>query len=138
MTPPPLLLPPNFSHRTILGNRGEHLAADFLTQAGLTVLARNIHCGHPELDLVCFEPTSQEVVFVEVKTRGSGYFGPPAAAVKPLKLLHLRQATGRFLREHSEELAQLRWNGDFRIDVIAIEIPRGQQPQIEWTKNVTL
>ena len=64
-----------------VGDRGEALAASFLQDAGYRILDRNYRHGRNEVDLVCLDTRSQEIVFVEVKARtGTGY-GPPEASV---------------------------------------------------------
>ena len=50
-----------------LGRKGEALAADFLTEAGMRVVDRNWRCSQGEIDLVARD--GDELVFVEVKTR---------------------------------------------------------------------
>jgi putative endonuclease len=55
------------SRTAALGRYGEQLAAEHLTAAGMTVLARNWRCAQGELDLV-LRDTDGTVVFCEVKT----------------------------------------------------------------------
>lgn len=58
-------------HSGLLGKRGEDLAADYLTGAGLVVLSRNWRCRDGELDLVATD--GERLIVCEVKTRsGTG------------------------------------------------------------------
>ena len=67
-----------------VGKLGEDIASNFLKKNGFTVIERNIHFSHNEIDIIA---TNKEyVVFVEVKTRHTepslqSFFGSPAAAV---------------------------------------------------------
>ncbi|GAB1252918.1 hypothetical protein Defa_04050 [Desulfovibrio sp. TH_2024_36128] len=62
-----------------LGSAGEDAAAELLTGAGCTLLARNWRQARLELDMVCLD--GDTIVFVEVKTRSSERYGGPAYAV---------------------------------------------------------
>ena len=58
--------------RKKLGNRGERMAEEYLTEKGYRILARNFRTGRGELDLVC--RIGEELVIVEVKSvRGHVY-----------------------------------------------------------------
>lgn len=56
---------------------------------------------------------TQEIVFVEVKTRSSGYYGNPSAAVKRKKMLAMTKVAHHWLRHH-----QL--TNDYRFDIVAV------------------
>ena len=85
----------------VLGQRGELVAADFLTAKGYTILHRNWRCGHREVDLIVLDPEGY-LAFVEVKTRSSTEFGFPEAAVRSNKRQHFRQAGEVFLLDHPQ------------------------------------
>ena len=66
------------------GARGEKLARRFLRSHGYKILYRNFRaCGGGEIDIVCRD--GDTLVFVEVKTRSTAYFGAPSEAVNPEK-----------------------------------------------------
>src|SRR3954464_8240677 len=73
-------------------NQAETLAAAWLQQRGLRLIARNWHCRFGELDLVLRDgPT---LVFAEVRLRSSDRFGGAAASVdrrKQAKLISAAQ-----------------------------------------------
>lgn len=109
--------------RQTLGQRGENFVAYRLTQDGYTILARNWRRGASgELDVIARRGTD-EIVFVEVRTRR----GPLQAAVdaalasvnarKKDKLIRLAQA---FLTIN--QLDRVAW----RIDVAAVGYANGQ------------
>ena len=98
-----------------VGRYGEDVAAAHVVAAGWQVLDRNWRCREGELDLVGLDGT--ELVAVEVKTRRSDRFGPPALAVTPVKLARLRRLTALWLAAHDVHPASV------RIDVVAVSVP---------------
>ncbi|SDO26023.1 putative endonuclease [Klenkia soli] len=103
--------------RAELGARGEQIAVDHLTAAGLTVLDRNWRSGRGELDVVARE--HDVLVFCEVKTRSGTGYGTPLQAVTPSKQARLRQLAGRWLAAHDEHAARLRF------DVVGVLVVAG-------------
>lgn len=106
-----------------LGPRGEQMAADYLTQRGYRVVARNYRCPVGEIDLVAIDDDT--VVFVEVKTRSSDEAADPEIAVHPEKRRRLTRAGKHFVARHRLH------EKPCRFDVVAI-VDRGTgSPQIE-------
>ncbi len=119
----------NPARRQCLGRWGERLAAAHLEARGLQVVARNFRTRAGEVDLVARD--GEVTVFVEVKARSSDAFGLPEEAVNERKRAHLLEAAQAFLLEHPE------WDGDWRVDVVAIRrIPGQSEPEIVWFENV--
>ncbi len=107
--------------RKKLGAVGEELAAQFLFQKGYRILARNLKTQYGEIDIVATDGST--TVIVEVKTKSGTSFGGPAEMVTKHKQQKLRLLAYLYAGEHS--LA------DYRIDVIAIDLPPHGQPSIE-------
>ena len=64
------------------GDAAETLVATRLAAAGWTVLARNVHVGRHELDLVAIDPgPPAALVIVEVRWRADRGFGLPEETV---------------------------------------------------------
>lgn len=60
------------------GDAAELLVADHLRRLGWSLLARNLHVGRSELDLVALDPgPPQRLVAVEVRWRSGRGFGLP-------------------------------------------------------------
>lgn len=104
--------------RNQLGALGEQLAVEHLTALGFEILARNWRCRYGELDVVAADPTSDTVIFVEVKTRTGDGFGGLAEAVTEQKVHRLRRLAALWLA------GQDRGWADVRIDVIRVRIER--------------
>lgn len=103
--------------RQALGRWGETLAADYLARLGYQILVRNFRTPYGELDLIAQigSGESQELVFVEVKTRASQSFGPPEVAVDQRKQAHLIASAEYYLSQQANPPTT------WRIDVIAIQ-----------------
>jgi putative endonuclease len=99
--------------RQALGRWGEDLAVRHLEAEGLEVVARNWRCREGELDIVMRD--TGLLVFVEVKTRSSLLFGPPAEAVTPGKAARIRRLAQRWLVETRPPYAP-----ELRFDVISV------------------
>lgn len=106
-----------------LGREGEDLAAEYLTERGWTVLARNWRSRGGELDLVVTD--GQWLVVCEVKTRAGIGYGQPAEAVTRAKAARIRRLAQVWLAEH-----RVGWC-DVRFDVIAIVLEPGRPACVE-------
>jgi putative endonuclease len=99
---------------------GEDAAISKYAEMGYTLVARNLHMSHNELDLILQNETS--LVFVEVKARHavqgvrSGY-GRPAAAVNKAKKARTVEAAKAYLRAHPTDKCP-------RIDVAEVYLSR--------------
>jgi putative endonuclease len=75
------------------GDAAEALVAERLISAGWTILARNVHVGRHELDLVAVDPgPPAALVVVEVRWRVSRAFGLPEETVDHRKRTRVRAA----------------------------------------------
>lgn len=111
--------------RKQLGDIGERLAVDHLTDAGFSVLDRNWRCPQGEVDVVAQDVSGY--VFVEVKTRRGRAFGTPEDALTPRKAARLRATAQAWLAEHVGDAAV-----DWRIDLVAVELtPGGRLVRVE-------
>lgn len=88
----------NEARQLTLGEVGESLAADFLRQSGLKIIASNYRTRAGEIDLVASE--GEYIVFVEVKTRKSNSKGEPFESVTFQKQKKLTQLAWGYLKRH--------------------------------------
>ncbi|WP_137725137.1 YraN family protein [Prescottella subtropica] len=113
-----------------LGALGEDLAAQYLTEAGLTVVDRNWRCRYGELDVIAVDSgdaSGDAVVFVEVKTRSGLGYGSPAEAVTVAKARRIRLLAQQWLAQ-----SERRWP-HVRFDVVGVLVDRhdeSAEPQI--------
>jgi putative endonuclease len=113
--------------RRKLGQRGEELAVALLEEQGYVVRERNWRCQAGEIDIVAEDGGC--LVFVEVRTRRGREYGTPEESVTPAKQARLVELAQTYLQEH-------RWEGDWRIDVVAVEMTSGGKLlRLELIKN---
>lgn len=106
-----------------LGAYGETLAAEFLREAGMEIVARNWRCRYGELDLIVQDPSI--TAFVEVKTRSGLGFGTPAESVTFRKQQRIRRLALLWLAEQEGPWRRIRF------DVVSVLVTRGHRPVID-------
>jgi putative endonuclease len=111
-----------------LGEYGERLAARYLCQTGMQILARRWRCRHGELDIIALDGSC--LVVCEVKTRRSLAAGTPLDAVTPAKVTRLHRLAAAWLAEQDQ------WYPQVRLDVVAVTVPRRGAAQVEHLKAV--
>ena len=94
-----------------LGTKGENAAVEFLQQNGHQILLRNYKHGKCEIDIISKEEAV--IVFTEVKTRSTDYFGYPEEAVDKKKRKKIRRAAEEYMYENKLDT-------DVRFDIISI------------------
>ncbi len=94
-----------------LGRLGEDMAVEYLREKGYGVLERNWKLGDLEVDIIA--RVGETIVLVEVKTRSSDWMQRPEEAVN-------RRRRDRLCRAANAYVKGKRWNGDVRIDIIAL------------------
>jgi len=86
------------TERQQLGDEAEQLVADRLAARGWQILARKVHAGRSELDIVAVDPgPPARLVVVEVRRRGSTAFGTAEETVDYRKQALLRRGVARLL-----------------------------------------
>jgi putative endonuclease len=110
------------------GMAAEQLAAQYLQERGLTVIARNLRCKGGELDLICLD--EGVLAIVEVRQRGHAAFGGALGSVTPRKQRKILRAARYFLARKPpwRRLA-------VRFDVFAVEGRLDGAHRIHWVKD---
>jgi putative endonuclease len=112
--------------RREFGRRGERFAERVLRRAGLTILARNWRAAGGELDLAALE--GETLVFVEVKTRESGFSRehPPVSR-------HQRRRIARAARAFRQRYGVRHL--PFRFDLITVAGDPRRPRAITWSRR---
>lgn len=111
-----------------LGRYGESVAARHLTEAGMTVVARNWRCDEGEIDLVLRE--GPVLVVCEVKARTGDGCGTPHQAVDAAKLDRLQRLARRWMTAH-EVICD-----DVRIDLVAVVPQRRGAALVDHVRGI--
>lgn len=101
------------------GKIGEEIAANLLIKEGYRILERNFRCPLGEIDIVALD--NGTIVFVEVKTRSSGNFGPPEEAINHRKRHQIAKAAQFYISRKKLH------NNPARFDVVAVTIKDGKE-----------
>lgn len=116
------------TQKQVFGRWGEQTAASYLEANGYTILERNFHTTHGEIDIVASK--AGVLTFVEVKTRRSHTFAYPEDSVTQRKQAHMLSAAADYLQAHPES------GESWQFDVVAIERKLGGSPEIVHFENV--
>jgi putative endonuclease len=109
-----------------LGQKGEDLAARYLSEKGFQILERNWRHGRAELDIIACD--GETLVFVEVKTRSDDIFERPENAVNTRKRGLMIKAAIGYLHKSGYDKA-------IRFDVVSIILRGGKEAQIDYFRD---
>ncbi len=98
-----------------LGIKGEEIAKNYLISHGYKILAEQWRYNKAEVDLICKK--DELLVFVEVKTRTSKYFGAPEEFVTSKKQKLITAAASAYMQKVNHEWA-------IRFDIVAVMVPK--------------
>jgi putative endonuclease len=108
-----------------VGEWGENEAADYLSNLGHEIIARNVRTPR-EIDLVV--KSDDVFIFVEVRTLTSSRIAHPEKTITRRKQSHMLAAV--------EDYTQLHGIDHWQIDAIAVEGKPGSKPVITHFENV--
>jgi putative endonuclease len=119
------------------GDAAETLVAALLAARGWSILARNLHLGRSELDIVAADPgPPARLVVVEVRWRRSRDFGGAEESFDGRKRAHIRAAIGRLLEldrlPDGSPLPRL----PLAVDLAVVEPGAGGRPRARLYRNV--
>lgn len=100
------------SYQKNIGNQGEARVVEYLQRTQHVILARQWYCRYGEIDIIAYDRRSQELVFVEVKTRSNRWAGQYPA-------LHTTQMH-RLAASIDLYVAKLQWSRQYRFDLIIV------------------
>lgn len=108
----------------LLGNKGEQIATDYLFSKGYKILHRNFVAFGAEIDIVAMDESTDNIVFVEVKTLSNSYFEQPYEKVNFKKQKQIIKAANSYLVRHNIDK-------EARFDVVSIVANDATPLQIE-------
>lgn len=96
-----------------IGDLGEDIAAEILTNKGYEILERNYRYKRSEIDLICL--FSGLLIFIEVKALHSSFFGHPEERVNQHKIKKVIEAA-------EDYIYAINWEKDIRFDILSIDL----------------
>lgn len=99
------------------GKLGEDITCRYLEKKGYRILERNWRYRRAEIDIIAKHGAA--LVFIEVKTRGSDYYGKPSAFFTPKQASLIATAASLYMEEIDHD-----W--EVRFDLVSILLdPQG-------------
>ena len=111
-----------------IGAQYEAQAAQYLEQAGLTLIARNWYCRYGEIDLICCE--ANYLIFVEVRYRRHHQWGGAIESITHTKQQRLLRSAETFLQQHCQYQ-----DYSCRFDAVFISKMLDNSLDFNWIKN---
>jgi len=112
------------------GKKGEDLAEKLLRSKGYEIVERNYHFRkYGEADIIAKDKEANSLVFVEVKSRKSLFYGDPIYAVTKNKVRQVKKVASGYLFE--KEITGI----NIRFDVITVVLPEKGEPDINHYIN---
>lgn len=119
---------PSTRSRIQLGRKGEDYAVSVVTQAGLMVIERNFRCPKGEADIIASD--RQRLIFIEVRTRSSGFAGWGEESITSAKAIRMQAVAAYYVL-----LKGYRNWPALRFDLMAIRWVK-EQPEVHWLKGI--
>ena len=117
--------------RKELGNIGEEMALRYLENIGYKLITKNFRIRTGEIDIIMTD--NETLVFVEVRTKTSDFFGSPEATINFKKRQKILNTARYFLHSHHNFQ-----NRECRFDIIAIVMRKGKDANIKHITNAFL
>ncbi|HKI78366.1 MAG TPA: YraN family protein [Ignavibacteriaceae bacterium] len=112
------------------GKKGEDLAEKLLRSKGYEIVERNYHFRkYGEVDIIAKDKEADSLVFVEVKSRKSLFYGDPIYAVTTNKVKQVKKVASGYLFE--KEITGI----NIRFDVVTVVLPEKGEPDINHYIN---
>lgn len=102
---------------SLLGSKGEDIAAKFLKDKGYKIVSKNFKTSVGEIDIIAEDKGT--LVFVEVKTRNNNSYGYPFEAVNHRKKEKLKKVALCYIKNCKKVMPA-------RFDVLSIEMDGGK------------
>ena len=118
------------SLRRDIGDRAERLAAEYLVEAGYTVVDQNWSCPLGELDLVVTH--GELLAFVEVRSTSSRFLAGPELTVNERKQAKVARAAELWMNQREHDWRYIRF------DVIAVRFRLGMRASIKHIEDAFL
>ena len=112
---------------TIIGNRGEELATEWLRNKGFYIVERNWRAGRYEIDIIAQH--FDTLHFVEVKTRKEGGWQSAYDSIDEQKIRTLRRGAMAYRAMRHIQL-------ELQFDLIAVTVDEQGSTTIDYVENI--
>ena len=112
---------------TIIGNRGEDIATEWLRERGFYIVERNWRAGRYEIDIIAQHYDTLH--FIEVKTRKEGGWQSAYDSIDEQKIRTLRRGAMSYRAIHRTPL-------ELQFDLIAVSWNESGAVTVEYVENI--
>lgn len=109
-----------------LGRLGEEYVARYLRENGCIVIKRNWRDRYGEVDIIAED--SENIIFVEVKTRTEGAIVSGVEAIDDGKMRRTKNAALMFVKRLNTDLPP-------RVDIAEVTVRKGEDEKYRWKLN---
>ena len=117
------------NNNSIIGEIGEIKAGMYLEDNNYEIINKNYRCRFGEIDIIAFDKKTNELVFIEVKSRTNFFYGMPIDAINKQKIKHIKNSINYYIID--KKLS----NTDIRIDAIEVFF-KGKKCYIHHVKAI--
>ena len=117
----------HLNRRQLRGRRAENCVARLYRRRGYDIVRQNYSCRRGEIDLIARR--LDMLVFVEVRSESTGFFGQPAMTVGPAKQRRIIAAARSWLTFEPDTQRHLRF------DIVGVSFRPLRRPSIEVFEN---
>lgn len=109
-----------------IGKIGEDIACKYLEKNNYKIIERNFNTKLGEIDIIVKDKETEEIVFIEVKTRNNKKFGRGLESIDDYKMNHIINTAKYYLYKN-------KLNTSIRFDAIEINM---NQKKINHIKQI--
>ncbi|MFA5360184.1 MAG: YraN family protein [Patescibacteria group bacterium] len=102
------------THNQRIGKFGEILAKNYLIRHGYKIIDTNVKLSYQELDIIALK--DDLIIFIEVKTRVSQFYGPAENAFQLNKIERFRRGIEMYINNKKLYVEEI------RADLITVDI----------------
>lgn len=132
------------TERQKLGERGEHIALEYLLRKGYSLITRNYSTKDGEIDIICIKDSV--LYFIEVKTISirhphilDQYRYKPEYNVSREKLIKMQLCAETYVFEHNTHLSDQQVSCETRFGAVLIEIDdTHNRSYIRFMRNIII
>ena len=107
-------------NKKIIGKIGENSATRYLEKNNYEIINRNYSCRFGEIDIIAIDKKTNELIFIEVKTRTNLSYGMPIESINNKKIKHIINSINYYIM--NKKLSNI----DIRIDAIEVILKKNK------------
>ena len=113
-----------------IGRLGERACVEYLEQENNKIVTKNYRTRLGEIDIITRDLKSNELVFIEVKTRTNSEFGDPIDSIDKKKILNIYKSAQLYILKNKLE------NENIRLDIMEVFMYNMKVYRINHIKNI--